>query len=258
MKKIIMALSLFSALSLSACEKIVTTVEEPQNQENNENEGNDENTGKKVLVAYFSFTNTTKGFATTIAEIAGADVYEIVPEVAYGSENSNYYDESTRAYKEQKNTGGEQRPAIKKTLQNADSYDVIFLGHPIWYSKAPRVIFTFLDAYGFKGKKVVNQFVANETIKMSDVLLKLVGTIHIVVVRIVANNDVRILHHVLDKAEAWDVWIWKCLVGIGSVVEFHISDLFEIIFLFFKGMLCANDNPSLCFLVDVFLEKEPV
>ena len=155
MKKILMALSLFSALSLSACEKIVTTVEEPQNQENNENEGNDENTGKKVLVAYFSFTNTTKGFATTIAEIAGADVYEIVPEVAYGSENSNYYDESTRAYKEQKNTGGEQRPAIKKTLQNADSYDVIFLGLPIWYSKAPRVIFTFLDAYGFKGKKVV-------------------------------------------------------------------------------------------------------
>ena len=155
MKKFLMALSLFSALSLSACEKIVTTVEEPQNQENNENEGNDENTGKKVLVAYFSFTNTTKGFATTIAEIAGDDVYEIVPEVAYGSENSNYYDESTRAYKEQKNTGGEQRPAIKKTLQNADSYDVIFLGHPIWYSKAPRVIFTFLDAYGFKGKKVV-------------------------------------------------------------------------------------------------------
>ena len=155
MKKILMALSLFSALSLSACEKIVTTVEEPQNQENNENEGNVENTGKKVLVAYFSFTNTTKGFATTIAEIAGADVYEIVPEVAYGSENSNYYDESTRAYKEQKNTGGEQRPAIKKTLQNADSYDVIFLGHPIWYSKAPRVIFTFLDAYGFKGKKMV-------------------------------------------------------------------------------------------------------
>ena len=155
MKKIIMALSLFSALSLSACEKIVTTVEEPQNQENNENEGNDENTGKKVLVAYFSFTNTTKGIAASIAEIAGADVYEIVPEVAYGSENSNYYDESTRAYKEQYNTGGEQRPAIKKTLENADSYDVIFLGHPIWYSKAPRVIFTFLDAYGFKGKKVV-------------------------------------------------------------------------------------------------------
>ena len=157
MKKILLALSLFSVLSLSACEKVVPSDEEPQNQENNDGtpSGNNDNTGKKVLVAYFSFTNTTKGFATTIAEIAGADVYEIVPEVAYGSENSNYYDESTRAYKEQKNTGGEQRPAIKKTLGNADSYDVIFLGHPIWYSKAPRVIFTFLDAYGFKGKKVV-------------------------------------------------------------------------------------------------------
>ena len=111
MKKILLALSLFSALSLTACEKVATPAEEEQKQENNENDGNgnnnggtpsgnNDNTGKKVLVAYFSFTNTTKGFATTIAEIAGADVYEIVPEVAYGSENSNYYDESTRAYKD--------------------------------------------------------------------------------------------------------------------------------------------------------------
>ena len=168
MKKILLALSLFSVLSLSACEKVVPSDEEPQNQENNDGtpSGNDDNTGKKVLVAYFSFTNTTKGIAASIAEIAGADVYEIVPEVAYGSENSKYYDESTRAYKEQYNTGGEQRPAIKKTLENADSYDVIFLGHPIWYSKAPRVILTFLDAYGFKGKKVI-EFVTSASTGIS-------------------------------------------------------------------------------------------
>lgn len=168
MKKILLALSLFSALSLSACEKVVPSDEEQQNQENNDGttSGNDDNTDKKVLVAYFSYTNTTKGIAKSIAEIAGADVYEIVPEIAYGSENSKYYDESTRAYKEQYNTGGEQRPAIKKTLENADSYDVIFLGHPIWYSKAPRVILTFLDAYGFKGKKVV-EFVTSASTGIS-------------------------------------------------------------------------------------------
>ena len=109
----------------------------------------------KVLVAYFSFTNNTKAFAEKIAEMTGGDIYEIVPEVAYGDENNKYYDESTRAFKEQRNTGGEQRPAIKATLENAEQYDLIFLGSPIWYGKSPRVILTFLDKYGFKGKAVI-------------------------------------------------------------------------------------------------------
>ena len=109
----------------------------------------------KVLVAYFSFTSTTKAYAEKIAEITGGDLYEIVPEVAYGSENSNYYDQSTRAYKEQYNSGGEQRPAIKETLENASQYDIVFLGSPIWYGKSPRVILTFLDKYSFKGKTII-------------------------------------------------------------------------------------------------------
>ena len=109
----------------------------------------------KVLVAYFSFTSNTKAYAEKIAEITDGDLYEIVPEVAYGSENSNYYDQSTRAYKEQYNTGGEQRPSIKETLENATQYDIIFLGSPIWYGKSPRVILTFLDKYSFKGKTII-------------------------------------------------------------------------------------------------------
>ena len=77
----------------------------------------------------------------------------------------------------QYNTGGEQRPAIKATLENASQYDVVFLGSPIWYGKLPRVILTFLDKlcasrapssslemaeaqpkvskYGFEGKTVI-------------------------------------------------------------------------------------------------------
>ena len=89
------------------------------------------------------------------AVMTGGDLYEIVPEVAYGSENNSYYDETTRAYKEQYNTGGEQRPAIKGTLDGASKYDVVFLGSPIWYGKSPRVILTFLDKYGFEGKTVI-------------------------------------------------------------------------------------------------------
>ena len=168
MKRLMILASALLLVLPGSCGKadVTITPEEDNTEKQPGNGGSNDSGSVKVLVAYFSFTNTTKGIAASIAEIAGADVYEIVPEVAYGTENSDYYNESTRAYKEQKNTGGEQRPAIKKTLENADSYDVVFLGHPIWYSKAPRVIFTFLDAYGFKGKKVV-EFVTSASTGIS-------------------------------------------------------------------------------------------
>jgi flavodoxin/predicted small lipoprotein YifL len=108
----------------------------------------------KVLVACFSFTGTTKTAATTLADLTGGTLYLIEPETPYGSENSNYYDKSTRAYQEQYGPAS-ARPAIKKTLEGADGYDIVLLGFPIWYGKAPRVVFSFLDTYSFKGKTVI-------------------------------------------------------------------------------------------------------
>jgi flavodoxin len=108
----------------------------------------------KVLVACFSFTGTTKTVATTLAGLTEGTLYLIEPETLYGKENSTYYDESTRAYQEQYGPAS-VRPAIKKTLEEADGYDIVLLGFPIWYGKAPRVVFSFLDTYSFKGKTVI-------------------------------------------------------------------------------------------------------
>gem|GEM_PF-3220993 len=108
---------------------------------------------KKILVAYFSFTNATKGIADSMADILGADTYRITPTEAYTSDNSNYYDENTRAYQEQYGPAS-ARPAINATLSNTD-YDVVLLGFPIWYGKVPRVVLTFLDTYDFSGKVVI-------------------------------------------------------------------------------------------------------
>ena len=110
-------------------------------------------TSNRVLVAYFSFTDNTKGIAEKLANVANADLYRIVPSVAYGSENSNYYDESTRAYQEQYGPAS-ARPAIEQTLTRTD-YDVVLLGFPIWYGKVPRVVLTFLDTYSFAGKTII-------------------------------------------------------------------------------------------------------
>ena len=108
----------------------------------------------KVLVACFSFTGTTKSIATSLAGLTDGTLYLIEPETPYGKENSTYYDESTRAYQEQYGPAS-ARPAIKKTLKQADGYDIVLLGFPIWYGKAPRVVFSFLDTYSFKGKTVI-------------------------------------------------------------------------------------------------------
>ena len=110
-------------------------------------------TSNKVLVTYFSFTDKTKGIAEKLATVTNANLYRIVPSVAYGSENSSYYDESTRAYQEQ-NGPASARPAIEKTLSRTD-YDVVLLGFPIWYGKVPRVVLTFLDTYSFAGKTII-------------------------------------------------------------------------------------------------------
>lgn len=47
------------------------------------------------------------------------------------------------------------RPAIMKEELDPASYDTIFLGFPIWWYVAPRIIQTFLETYDFSGKKIV-------------------------------------------------------------------------------------------------------
>ena len=34
-------------------------------------------------------------------------------------------------------------------------YDIIFLGYPIWWGQAPKIIYTFLESYSFSGKTIV-------------------------------------------------------------------------------------------------------
>lgn len=47
------------------------------------------------------------------------------------------------------------RPAIKDRKVDIAGYDVLFLGFPIWWYVAPRIINTFLEKYDFSGKKIV-------------------------------------------------------------------------------------------------------
>ncbi len=107
----------------------------------------------KSLVVYFSATGNTKALAEKIAAAAGADLFEIVPEVPYTDEDLNYNNSDCRANKEQNDDSA--RPAIANKVENMESYDIVFIGYPIWWGTMPKVIRTFLETYDLSGKTIM-------------------------------------------------------------------------------------------------------
>lgn len=124
-------------------------------KENNMESNN--NNAKKVLVAYFSFSGTTKGYAERIAKIAGANLFEIQAAQPYTDADVDWTNDNSRVNQEMK-TNPDSRPAIAKKVDNLKDYDVVFLGFPIWWYIEPNIINTFLETQDFKGKTIVPFF----------------------------------------------------------------------------------------------------
>lgn len=109
--------------------------------------------GTKVLVAYFSATGNTRPLAGYMADGLGADLYEIVPEEPYTDADLDYGNSNSRTSLEMNDP--DSRPAISGSVENMEQYDIVFVGYPIWWGKAPKIIHTFLEAYNFSGKTIV-------------------------------------------------------------------------------------------------------
>lgn len=99
----------------------------------------------KVLVAYFSYSGTTKNVATVLSEKTGGDLFEITPQDEY----SNVYMESNSEIR------GNKRPALTDTVENMDEYDIVFVGYPVWWHATPAPINTFLESYNLTGKLII-------------------------------------------------------------------------------------------------------
>ena len=107
----------------------------------------------RKLVAYFSATGVTAKVAELIADAAGADVYQIQPEVPYTAADLNWMDKNSRSSVEMNDK--KIRPAMVKRNLQVEDYDVVFLGFPIWWYVAPTIINTFLESFDFTGKKII-------------------------------------------------------------------------------------------------------
>jgi diketogulonate reductase-like aldo/keto reductase/flavodoxin len=145
---------IMSMLSLTACASCATTDDDPVNENpaHGPIPGLETGTNGSVLMAYFSCTGTTEGIAEGIADITGASTFRIEAEVPYTAADLDY-NSDCRANREQNNP--KARPAIKGMPDGLDRYDVVFIGYPIWWGEAPRIISTFLENGDFKGKTIV-------------------------------------------------------------------------------------------------------
>ncbi len=114
----------------------VTTPEPEEEKDSTEDE---------TLVVYFSATGTTKGVAERIASVTNADLYEIIPAEPYSSDDLDWHDSKSRTSIEMNDT--DARPAIASDTISLDSYSTVYIGYPIWWGEAPRIMSTFVESY---------------------------------------------------------------------------------------------------------------
>lgn len=137
MKKIsIVIMALLATLGLTACGQ--------------KNESAQSLQGKKILVAYFSWSGNTKAAAEHIIDKTGADAFVIERVEPYPAS----FEDGMEAHV-QAESGSKARPSIKGEVANMADYDVVFICTPVWYEHAPMPVFTFMEQYDFTGKTVI-------------------------------------------------------------------------------------------------------
>ena len=107
----------------------------------------------KILVTYFTASlGNTKKIAEKIAASLDAKLEEIEPKEIYTKADLNWMDKNSRSTLEMQDPSS--RPALKNSI-DVTSFDVIFVGFPVWWYREPSIIDTFLESTDFKGKVLV-------------------------------------------------------------------------------------------------------
>lgn len=113
-----------------------------------------------ILIAYFSRTGENYGVgyiekgntrivADVIAEQTGGDLFEIRTATAYPDD----YNEATEVAKKEREE--KARPELVDGIEDISSYDVVFIGYPIWWSDMPMAVYSFLESYDLSNKTII-------------------------------------------------------------------------------------------------------
>ena len=108
-------------------------------------------TGKKILIAFFSWGGNTKKISKFIHDEIGGDLYEIT------MKDKNHY---PKDYNSTVEVGAKEimdtiYPEIEDFPGDIKNYDIIILGYPIWWHTAPMAVQSFLKKYDFTGKTIL-------------------------------------------------------------------------------------------------------
>ena len=136
MKKTIFTIVTLTTLALFAC---IASAEQPKKS--------------NALVAYFSATGHTAEVANAIAKDLGTTIVEIKPATPYTGNDLDWQAKTSRASKEHADPSS--RPAIQEANLALEPFDTVFLGFPIWWGEAPRIILTYLETHNLAGKKII-------------------------------------------------------------------------------------------------------
>lgn len=93
-----------------------------------------------------SRSGNTRVIAGQVQRYLSADMFEIVPAQAYPEDYRQTVDQAA------KETDSGFEPQLKGLVANIASYEVIFLGAPIWGMTAPPLIRSFLSNHDLSGK----------------------------------------------------------------------------------------------------------
>lgn len=167
MKRILTVILVFVCLfSMTACSSKENTVKQSSDRQTIQKSVTTR--GEKILVAYFSWAEnaiidgevdavtspsvTAPGnvaqMADWIQEKTGGNSFPIQVKEPY---SSDWDDCLERANKERSDNA---RPKLKKSVENIEDYDVIFLGYPTWWYGAPMAVLSFIEENNLSGKQV--------------------------------------------------------------------------------------------------------
>ena len=130
---------------------------------------------KKSLIIYFSRADenyfggqmkviekgNTEVIADYIKDYVGADTFKVEPEIPY---STNYME----CIEEAKVRTREHNAPIKGNVPDISSYEVIYVGSPVYWGGMPEELFTALKGLNFNGK-IVRPFVTHEGSGLSSI-----------------------------------------------------------------------------------------
>ncbi len=132
-----------------------TETQAPETEQPEEEAPQTGSEGGKTLVVYYSATGNTEAVAQTIADTAGADLFELEPSDPYTDEDLDWTDDNSRVTQEYEDTSLRDVELTADTVENWEEYDTVFIGYPIWWGIAAWPVNDFIQANDFTGKTVI-------------------------------------------------------------------------------------------------------